>query len=90
MSYANFGKLRLKTEAEQQLWNECCRLITNCIIYYNASILSRLLAHKEAAGDRAGAEVLTQVSPIAWQHMGGVAHAGLASGLAAHQLLRSV
>jgi TnpA family transposase len=69
VSYANFGKLRLKTEEEQQLWNECCRLITNCIIYYNASILSRLLAHKEAAGDRAGAELLTQVSPIAWQHI---------------------
>ncbi len=31
--------------------------------------MSRLLAHKEAAGDRAGAEVLTQVSPIAWQHI---------------------
>jgi hypothetical protein len=65
----NFGKLRFKTEDEQQLWNECCRLITNCIIYYNASILSRLLAHKEAARDGAGAEVLTQVSPIAWQHI---------------------
>jgi hypothetical protein len=41
MSYANFGKLRFKTEDEQQLWNECCRLITNCIIYYNASIVLR-------------------------------------------------
>jgi hypothetical protein len=69
VSYANFGKLRFKSEDEQQLWNECCRLITNCIIYYNASILSRLLAHKEAAGDRAGVELLTQVSPIAWQHI---------------------
>jgi TnpA family transposase len=69
VSYANFGKLRLKSEDEQQLWNECCRLITNCIIYYNAMILSRLLAHKEAAGDGAGATLLTQVSPIAWQHI---------------------
>jgi TnpA family transposase len=69
VSYANFGKLRFKTEDEQQLWNECCRLITNCIIYYNASILSRLLAHKEAAGDTVGVESLTQVSPVAWQHI---------------------
>src|SRR5439155_14933755 len=69
VSYANFGKLRYQTEEEQQLWNECCRLISNCIIYYNASILSRLLAHKEATGDRAEAELLTQVSPIAWQHI---------------------
>ena len=48
VSYANFGRLRFKTEHEQQLWGECARLITNCIIYYNATNLSRLLAHKEA------------------------------------------
>jgi TnpA family transposase len=69
VSYANFGKLRFQTEDEQQLWNECCRLITNCIIYYNATILSRLLAHKEAAGDAAGVALLRQISPIAWQHI---------------------
>jgi TnpA family transposase len=69
VSYANFGKLRFKTEEEQQVWNECCRLLTNCIIYYNASILSRLLTSKEAAGDTAGVELLTQVSPVAWQHI---------------------
>ena len=43
----NFGKLRFRTEPEQQLWNECSRLLTNCIIYYNAAILSSLLEHKE-------------------------------------------
>lgn len=69
VSYANFGKLRFKTEDEQQVWNECCRLLTNCIIYYNASIISRLLASKEAAGDTAGVELLMQVSPVAWQHI---------------------
>src|SRR5699024_3045756 len=37
VSHANFGKLRFKTEQEQQIWNECSRLIANCIIYYNAS-----------------------------------------------------
>ena len=52
VSYANFGKLRFKTEYEQQIWNECSRLITNCIIYYNATILSHLLAHKETIGDK--------------------------------------
>src|SRR6266436_7683449 len=30
VSSANFGKLRFKTEHEQQLWGECSRLITNC------------------------------------------------------------
>ena len=69
VSYANFGKLRFKSEDDQVLWSECSRLISNSIIYYNATILSRLLAHKEAAGGREGAAVLKQVSPVAWQHI---------------------
>jgi hypothetical protein len=27
------GKLRVKTEAEQQVWHECTRLVANAIIY---------------------------------------------------------
>ena len=69
VSYANFGKLRFKTEHEQQIWGECARLITNCIIYYNTMLLSNVLECKEAAGDVQGAERLKQVSPVAWQHI---------------------
>ncbi len=69
VSYANFGKLRLKTEHEQKLWGECARLITNCIIYYNATLLSNVLNYKEGAGDAQGAALLKQVSPVAWQHI---------------------
>ncbi len=43
VSYANFGKLRFKSEDDQHLWHECGRLVTNCIIYYNMAILSQLL-----------------------------------------------
>lgn len=69
VSYANFGKLRFKTEHEQQIWGECARLITNCVIYYNMRLLSDLLDYKEAAGDLEGVERLKQVSPVAWQHI---------------------
>jgi TnpA family transposase len=72
VSYANFGKLRFRTEYEQQLWEECSRLITNGIIYYNyynATILSHLFTHKERLGDAANAALLTHVSPVAWQHI---------------------
>jgi hypothetical protein len=69
VSYANYGKLRFKTEYEQQLWEECSRLVTNCIIYYNATILSSLLSYKERTGDSQGAALLKQVSPVAWQHI---------------------
>jgi len=69
VSYANFGSLRFKTESEQLIWSECSRLITNCIIYYNAALLSRLLEIKESAGEEEQVNLLGRVSPIAWQHI---------------------
>jgi TnpA family transposase len=50
VSFASFGKLRFRTEYEQYLWSECSCLIANCIIFYNASILSRLLERKGKRG----------------------------------------
>ena len=67
VAYANFGKLRFKTEHEQQIWGECSRLITNCIIFYNAMLLSRLLQHAESKGDEEATAALEKVSPVAWQ-----------------------
>jgi hypothetical protein len=69
ISYAGFGKLRFKLECEQELWSECSRLIANCIIFHNASILSRLLEHQESIGDTRGAESTKKVCPVAWQHI---------------------
>ncbi len=69
ISYASFGALRFKTEHEQQLWSECSRLIANCVIYYNAMILSGLLKAKEQVGDKIQIARLARVSPIAWQHI---------------------
>ena len=69
VSYANHGKLRFGTEYEQNLWSECSRLIANCIIYYNATLLSHLLAHKESRSDMQGAALVKQASAIAWQHV---------------------
>jgi hypothetical protein len=69
VSYANFGKLRFKTEYEQHLWGKCSRLLTNCIIAYNTTLLSHLLADKERLGDVPGAAALQQISPVAWQHI---------------------
>lgn len=62
VSYANFGKLRFKTEKDQQIWQECSRLISNCVIYYNASILSRMLDYREAHAQ--DSEALKRISPI--------------------------
>ena len=69
VSYANYGKLRVKTAYEQQCWEACSRLVTNCILYYNATILSSLLSYKERTGGWQGAALIEQVSLVAWQHI---------------------
>lgn len=67
VSYANLGKLRFKTEQEQSLWGECSRLLANCIIFYNASILSNMMEYRENTGQ--DSDELKQISPVAWQHI---------------------
>lgn len=69
VSFANFGKLRFKSEQDQQIWNECSRVITNCIIYYNTSLLSKVLELKQIQGDLDIAQQLAHISPVAWQHV---------------------
>src|ERR1700675_564778 len=68
IAYVNSGKFRVKTEAEQQIWNECSRLIANAIIYYNTALLSRVYEQKQATGDQQALEIITGISPVAWQH----------------------
>jgi hypothetical protein len=46
---------------------ECARLLTNCMIYDNATLLSQLWERKVHSGDTQGAALLSQVSPVAWQ-----------------------
>jgi hypothetical protein len=69
IAYVNSGKFRVKTEAEQQIWNECSRLIANAVIYYNISILSRVLELKQAGRDQVAIDILSGTSPVAWQHV---------------------
>jgi len=53
----------------QQIWSESGRLIANCILCYNATILSKILNHKQNIGDLPGVEGLKHVSPVSWQHI---------------------
>jgi hypothetical protein len=69
ISYVNSGKFRVKSEAEQQIWNECSRLIANAIIYYNTLILSRVYEQKAAVGDLEALDILEGTSPVAWRNI---------------------
>lgn len=67
ISYVNSGKFRVKIEAEQQMWNECSRLIANAIIHYNTLLLSRVYERKLAADDKEAIAILRGTSPVAWR-----------------------
>ena len=69
VAFVNGGKFRVKTEEEQQIWNECSRLITNAVIYYNTVLLSRVYEQKQTVGDQNALAQLHSISPVAWQHI---------------------
>ena len=65
----NGEKFRGGNDIQVALWNDCARLISNCIIYYNSAILSSLLARVEKMGHSRAKEILCRVSPVAWQRI---------------------
>jgi hypothetical protein len=55
--------------AEFELWNECARLMANCIIYYNANLLDTLFLKLQKEGQADAIEQIKFISPVAWQHV---------------------
>ena len=62
-------KLTGKTEKELIINNESARLIANCIIFYNASILSGIYSYYKDKGMEDECEQIIRFSPVAWQHI---------------------
>ncbi len=61
----NGNRFRGKNDDEISLWNECARLLTNAIIYFNSLILTRLLEYFEQKGDDKKLQIIKQESPVA-------------------------
>lgn len=58
-----------KNDIETEISNQCGRLMSNAIIYYNSAILFRLPERLEAEDNAKGMETLTRIAPVAWQHI---------------------
>lgn len=69
VAFINGGKFKVQTEAEQQIWNDCARLIANAVIYYNTALLSKVYEQKLKTGDRDAVALIQGMSPVAWQHV---------------------
>jgi hypothetical protein len=66
----NVGGERFKgtTENEIMIWDECARILTSCIIYYNMELLSKIMGH-EKIKDSNVYEYFKSISPVAWRHI---------------------
>lgn len=69
ISMINGKNFRGSSESEIFVWNECARLLTNAIIYYNASILTKLMEHYDRHGQVIQSDFIKRLSPVAWIHI---------------------
>lgn len=69
ISIINGRHFRGSTEMEIAVWNECARLLTNSIIYYNALLLTNLMGYFERTGQKEKYEFVKRLSPVAWIHI---------------------
>ncbi|MBL4867513.1 MAG: Tn3 family transposase [Pseudomonadales bacterium] len=60
------GEFRGFSEIEMEIWNQCTRLISSVILYYNTYILNELY---QDAKDEAERAYLIGLSPGAWVHV---------------------
>jgi len=65
----NGASFRGASNLEVAIWNECARLVANSVMYYNASLLSKVMSLKEVKGGAGAAEFIQHLSPIASQHL---------------------
>jgi TnpA family transposase len=65
----NGRHVRGKNQTEIAINNECARLVSNCIVYYNGYLLNHLLARMEKEGNVAACEKIKHFSPVAWAHI---------------------
>ena len=57
------------TDVELEISNQCGRLISDAIVYYNSAILSRLLKKFEESKNSKVIKIITSISPVAWRHI---------------------
>ena len=63
------NQFRGKSPDEMTMWNSCADLLANCIVYYNAMIMSSFKSYC-LDNDRGGQlKYLRSISPASWDHL---------------------
>ncbi len=63
------NQFRGSSPEEMQIWNGCADLLANCIVYYNAMIMSSVKEHCLQNGKDDYVKYLTTISPVSWEHI---------------------
>lgn len=65
----NGNQFRGGNDYQIDQWNDCARIIANCIIYYNSALLSNLIEKFEQEGNQEVVNLIASLSPVAWRHI---------------------
>lgn len=65
----NGNQFRGGNDYQIDQWNDCARIIANCIIYYNSALLSNLIEKFEQEGNQEVVNLIAGLSPVAWRHI---------------------
>ncbi|WP_053014299.1 MULTISPECIES: Tn3 family transposase [Xenorhabdus] len=65
----NGNQFRGGNDYQIDQWNDCARLIANCIIYYNSALLSALIEKFQKEGNQKAVNLIAGFSPVAWRHI---------------------
>jgi TnpA family transposase len=64
------NRFRGKDPEEMEMWNACADVLANCIVYYNAKIMSSFKTHCIDSGNEKQLVFLRSISPASWEHIG--------------------
>lgn len=63
------NQFRGKSPEEMVRWNQCADLLANCIVYYNAWIMSSFKTYCLSTGNSNELKHLKMISPASWEHI---------------------
>lgn len=63
------GETKLSGKNEIEIHNECNRFVANCIIFYNAVLLSDLYKAYNKQDDQDLLDLMKSLSQVAWRHI---------------------
>lgn len=65
----NGRHFRGTNETQISFWNECARLLANCVLYYNATMLNQWMEQCERRREIEKSTFIKCLSPVAWTHV---------------------